>query len=247
MRHDAHYVDELAADPRAGAADQNVSDAIPTTAALRDLCREFEGLASCFNLIDQGPRPLRERLGIVLAKIGVQRSIRYAQHLRILLEDQYPMHGEQKLDELVRDAVSSLKDELRLTESTLVIDLPGGPLPVRGDAALLRTAFQASAGTAVSLIELSGTAADLHVSAFVAGDVLHCEFRQDACAVEPRQLARLFDLTSTEQLIGRSGAVALNAARRVAQLHSGQFDARRTTGGGCAFIFSLAKSVGTMN
>ena len=90
MRHDAHYVEELGA--RDGETPPGAAPLPPVSmpAALRDLCQEFEGLASCFNLLEQGARPLRERLGLTLAKIGVQRSIRYAQQLRILLEDPRP-------------------------------------------------------------------------------------------------------------------------------------------------------------
>src|SRR5437868_4706987 len=68
MRHDAHYVEELAT--RSGEAapeEPAVPSAIPMPAALRDLCQEFEGLASCFNLIEHGARPLRERIGLSLA------------------------------------------------------------------------------------------------------------------------------------------------------------------------------------
>jgi hypothetical protein len=134
MRHDAHYV------------------TVQTSAALRDICQEFEGLASCFNLLDQGARPLRERLGLALARIGVQRGVRYAQQLRVLLEDPHPLRRDLRFDELIRDGFTDLKEELRLTESTLVLDLPGVPLPVRGDGGLLRTAVRACAGAAISLI-----------------------------------------------------------------------------------------------
>src|SRR3989442_11844942 len=151
MRHDAHYVEELTTHPRSAAADYAAVDnaPVPTSAALRDICQEFEGLASCFNLIDQSARPLRERLGLALAKIGVQRSVRYAQQLRILLEDQHPLHRELRVEELLRDTFSDLREELRLTESTLVLDLPGSPMAVRGDAMLLGAAPRACAGTAV--------------------------------------------------------------------------------------------------
>ena len=92
MRADAHYVEELATrqkdSPSVRAAAPQPPVSMP--AALRDLGQEFEGLASCFNLMDAAARPLRERVGLSLAKIGVQRSIRYAQQLRILLEE--PAH-----------------------------------------------------------------------------------------------------------------------------------------------------------
>lgn len=243
MRHDAHYVEELGAKSQPPHQDHSAaSGTIPMSAALRDMCQEFEGLASCFNLLERGPRPLRERLGLALARIGVQRSIRYAQNLRILLEDQHPLHREVQFDELVRQAFVDFREELHLTESTLVVDMPASPLLLHGDAALLRTALRACAGASIGLIETSGRAANLDVSAFAAGDVLHCEIRQDACAIEAQHLAGLFDLESSARPGGRSGAVALSAAKRIAQLHGGQFEARRTGAGGSAFVLSLPKT-----
>jgi hypothetical protein len=244
MRHDAHYVEELAA-PQHSATEQTpaAAVAIPTSAALRDICQEFEGLASCLNLIDQGGRPLRERLGLALAKIGVQRSVRYAQNLRVLLEEPHPFRCELRLDELIRDGFADLKEELRLTESTLVLDLPAVPLPVRGDGGLLRTALRACAGVTILLIETNGMPGVLHVSAFASSEIVHCEFRQDAAAIEPQQLLGMFDLDTADRSC-RVMAVALQATKRIAQLHGGHFEARRTSAGGCAFVLSVPKTSG---
>jgi hypothetical protein len=211
-------------------------------AALLDLCREFEGLASCFNLIEHGARPLRERLGLSLAKIGVQRSIRYAQHLHILLEEPHPRLRELRLDEEIRPAFDDLTEELRLTESTLSVDVAASPLPMRGDISLLRTALRACAGTGIALIEMGGIAATLQVSVFTAGDLIYCEFRQDAYEMESQEIASLFRLRSSNRAPGRAIAVALHAARRIAQLHGGQLQAKRTGSGGCALLFSVPKS-----
>jgi hypothetical protein len=241
MRHDSHYVEELGTRTSTPRSEQvpPPPSSVPTTAALRDLCQEFEGLASCFNLIQQGARPLRERLGVTLAKIGVQRSIRYAQHLRLLLEDSHPSRREVRLDELMRQVFGEFKEELRLTESTLSVNLPDSSLLLHGDAALLMNGIRACLGTAIALVEMSGTASDIHMAAFTSGDTLHCEFRQDAYTLEPPELARLFDMESTDRQGGRTIAVALGAAKRVMQLHGGSFDARPTTSGGCVFIFDL--------
>jgi signal transduction histidine kinase len=242
MRHDSHYVEDLGARTSPSRPEHSsTSPNVPTAAALRDLCQEFEGLASCFNLIQQSARPLRERLGVALAKIGVQRSIRYAQHLRLLLEDQHVSRRDVRLDEVVRQTVADFKDELRLTESNLVMDVPDVPLVVQGDPGLLLTGVRASVGAAVALAELGGAPSDLHVAAFASGDALHCEFRQDGHVVDSHQLARLFDMESSDRPGGRTLAVALSAARRVAQLHGGFFDARPASSGGCTFIFSLPR------
>ena len=244
MRHDAHYVEELNT-LRTGTPELAAPQppTVPMSAALRDLCQEFEGLASCFNLVEQGARPLRERLGLSLAKVGVQRSIRYAQNLRLLLEEARPFFRDVRLDDLVRHSFGDFKEELRLTESTLVLELPNAPLVLQGDGALLRTALRACASATVALVEQSGVAGSVQISAFASDDSILCEFRQDAYSVEPQQLARLFDLETSDRSAARATAVALNAARRVAQLHGGQFHARRTSSGGCLFLFSLPRAV----
>jgi hypothetical protein len=169
---------------------------------------------------------LRERLGLSLAKIGVSRSIRYAQHLRVLLEDPRPLQRELRLDEAIRHALEDLKEELRLIEATLAIDLPSSPLLVRADANLLQTAIRACAGATIALIELGGKPADLQISAFKADDVVHCEFRQDSYAMEGEP--------------SRAVSVALNAARRIAQLHGGQLEAGPTSSGGFSLLLSFA-------
>jgi hypothetical protein len=229
MRHDAHYVDELATRPKENAnerASEPEPDPVSMPGALRDLCKEFEGLASCFNLLEQGARPLRERLGLSLAKIGVQRSIRYAQQLRILLEDPRPFQRELRLDEAIRHAFDDVKEELRLTEATLALDLPSSPLVVCADAPLLQTALRACAGATIALIELGGRPAELQVSAFKADEAVHCEFRQDSC--------------SMSQPPSRALSVALSAARRIAELHGGTLESRATSAGGTSLRLSFA-------
>ena len=51
----------------------------------------------------------------------------------------------------------------------------------------------------------------------------------------------MFDLESADRSC-RVTAVALNASKRIAQLHGGHFEARRTNAGGCAFVFSVPKA-----
>jgi hypothetical protein len=246
MRHDAHYVEELATRPGEPAAETaNMPATISMPAALRDLCQEFEGLASCFNLIEHGARPLRERIGLSLAKIGVQRSIRYAQHLRSLLEDPHPCFREVRLDEEVRRAFEELRDELRLTETSPVIDIPVSPLLLRADSVLLRMALRACGGTVISLIEMGGSPGELHVSAFAAADMIHCQFRQDVYEMDGEQIADLFHISSSGRAPGRTAAVALQAARRIVQLHGGQLHAKRTDLGGCMFLLSFPKTGGS--
>jgi hypothetical protein len=229
MRHEAHYVEELGAAPRPAAGDtapERSQPPVEIAAALRDLCREFEGLASCFNLIEQSARPLRERMGLRLAKIGVQRSIRYAQQLRVLLEEPRAFQRDVSLDHAIREALDEFKDELRLIEATLVMDAPTSSLIISGDPHLLRAALSACAGVMIGLIELGGRPTELQVSAFRADEKLHCEFRQESFQLEDKP--------------SRALAVALAAARRIAELQGGSLTTRPTSGGGTALLLSFA-------
>ena len=92
MRHDSHYIDGLESRRRPGRSEPTTTalafpTSIPVTFALQDMSQELEGVASCFNLVAARSRPLRERLGLALARVGVQRNMRAFQALRILLED----------------------------------------------------------------------------------------------------------------------------------------------------------------
>ena len=40
------------------------------------MSQELEGVASCFNLVAAKARPLRERMGLSLARVGVERNMR---------------------------------------------------------------------------------------------------------------------------------------------------------------------------
>ena len=118
MRHDAHYVDELES-RRAGTAHVTVQTghpnaaaasvapalafptSIPVTFALRDMSQELEGVASCFNLVAAKARPLRERMGLSLARVGVERNMRAFQALRVLLEDPPPEPAATSLTSII--------------------------------------------------------------------------------------------------------------------------------------------------
>jgi len=80
---------------------------IPVTFALQDMSQELEGVASCFNLVATRSRPLRERLGLALARVGVQRNMRAFQALRILLEDAAPEMAPLSLTSAVEAAARS--------------------------------------------------------------------------------------------------------------------------------------------
>jgi hypothetical protein len=203
------------------------------------MSQELEGVASCFNLVATKARPLRERLGLSLARVGVQRSMRTFQALRVLLEDPPPERTSMSLNTIVEQTIKSFDEELHVTESRASLDLHDGPLRLDADARMLMVALQACVGTLVSLVEASGQGGTIHVATRAVERMTGCELRQDAYRMSADQFARLSDLEWSERPGGIPAGISLAAAARIAQAHGGALDARRTDAGGCALILSL--------
>ena len=255
MRHDAHYVDELESRrrPTENAAPAGHTNAaamlgapalafptsIPVTFALRDMSQELEGVASCFNLVAMRARPLRERMGLSLARVGVERNMRAFQALRVLLEDPPPEPSATSLTGIVESTVKSFDEELRLTGVRITIDAPEMPIKVTADARMLTLAVQACVGTLVSLVEAANAADRIHLTMRAADGVASCEMRQDAYRLSADQFARLTDLEWSERPGGIPTGIGLAAAARIAQAHGGALDARRTEAGGCVLVLSV--------
>lgn len=243
MRHDAHYVDELesrrAPAPPATVPGLAFPTSIPVTFALRDMSQELEGVASCFNLVAAKARPLRERMGLALARVGVERNVRAFQALRVLLEDPPPERASTSLTALVESAVQSFEEELRLTESRISLDVPDAVIRVTADARMLSIALHACVGILVSLVEASSAKGSIHVAARVSDGIASCEMRQDAYRFAADQFSRLADLEWSERPGGIPAGIGLAAAARIAQAHGGALDARRTDAGGCVLILTI--------
>ena len=234
MRHDAHYVDELESrrrPPEPVTAALAFPTSIPVTFALRDMAQELDGVASCFNLVAAKARPLRERLGLSLARIGIQRNMRAFQALRVLLEDPAPERHQLSLNAIVDQTAKGFDEELRVTESRVSLDLRDAPLLVNADGRLLSVALQACLGTLIALVEASGQSGAIHIATRASDGSAHCEFRQDIYRMSAEQFARLSDLEWTDRPGGIPAGIALAAAARIAQAHGGRLDARRTEGG----------------
>jgi hypothetical protein len=251
MRHDAHYVDELEARYRiselpTSAANRTASEtalafptSIPVTFALKDMSLELDGVASCFNLVDVKARPLRERLGLTLARVGVQRGMRSFHALRFLLEDPALELEDVALNTVLERTLSSFDEELHLTETRLRLRLHDSPMNLKGDARLLALAIQACTGTLLALIEASGRGGILDVCSTGNGDSVHCELGQDIYRMSPEQFGRMTDLEWTERPGGIPAGIALAAAARIAQAHGGHLEAHRKESGGCVFRLSF--------
>ena len=243
MRHDAHYVDELetrrGASPTPAGPPLAFPTSIPVTFALRDMSQELEGVASCFNLVATTARPLRERMGLSLARVGVERNMRAFQALRMLLEDPPPEPAVTSLTSLVEQTISSFDEELRLTGLRIALNVPDAVIRVTADPRMLSLALQACVGTLVSLVEASNTAHVIHVTARVSDGVASCEMRQDAYRLSADQFSRLTDLEWSERPGGIPAGIGLAAAARIAQAHGGGLDARRTEAGGCVLVLTI--------
>lgn len=241
MRHDAHYVDELES-KRRPAENQGPALAFPTsipvTFALRDMSQELEGVASCFNLVVSKSRSLRERMGLSLARVGVERNMRAFQALRILLEDPAPEPRQVTLNTIVEHTVQGFEEELRLTGSRVSVDLSETAARLNVDARMLAIALQACVGMLVSMVEASHMEGSINITARVADGLASIEMRQDAYRLSADQFARLADLEWSERPGGIPAGIALAAAARIAQAHGGTLDVRRTEAGGCTLILT---------
>jgi hypothetical protein len=243
MRHDAHYVDELESRrpgaPIAAVPALAFPTSIPVTFALRDMSQELEGVASCFNLVAAKARPLRERIGLSLARVGVERNMRAFQALRALLEDPPLERGATSLNSIIEHTVKGFDEELRLTDSRISINLPDAVIHVTADARMLSLALQACLGMLMSLVEASNTEGSIQIAAFVSEGIATCEMRQDAYRLSADQFSRLADLEWSERPGGIPAGIGLAAAARIAQAHGGALDARRTDAGGCVLILTI--------
>lgn len=242
MRHDAHYVDEL--DSRRRPSETNgpalaFPTSIPVTFALRDMSQELEGVASCFKLVALKARPLRERMGLSLALLGVERNIRAFQALRVLLEDPPPEPTPTSLTAIAEHTIKTFDDELRLTGLRVSLDAPETPIRVTADARMLSIAVQACVGTLVALAEASTSDGVIHVAVRSADGVASCEMRQETYRLSADQFSRLTDLEWSDRPGGIPAGIGLAAAARIAQAHGGGLEARRTDAGGCVLILTL--------
>jgi signal transduction histidine kinase len=242
MRHDAHYVDEL--ESRRRPSENNgpalaFPTSIPVTFALRDMSQELEGVASCFKLVALKARPLRERMGLSLALVGVERNMRAFQALRVLLEDPPPEPAPTSFTAVVEHTIATFDDELRLTGLRVSLDAPEAPIRVTADARMLSLAMQACVGTLVSLAEASNSDGVIHIGVRSADGAVSCEMRQDIYRLSADQFSRLADLEWSERPGGIPAGIGLAAAARIAQAHGGGLDARRTEAGGCVLSFTI--------
>ena len=251
MRHDAHYVDELESRRRPCGPTASPALAFPTsipvTFALRDMSQELEGVASCFNLVATRARPLRERLGLSLARVGVQ-----AQHARVsgaarparrsAARAAADLAEQPRRADGARVSTKSCASPNRVSSLDLHdgADSPGRPMP----ACWRLLCRRASARWCRLRRSVRSGRYHPHRHADRGAEWRACELRQDAYRLSADQ----FSQAGRSGMVGAPGGIpagiALAAAARIAQAHGGALDARRTEAGGCALIaFSVRGSL----
>lgn len=209
--------------------------------ALSELGRGLDGLSSCFNLVPPGARPMRERLGLELARAEARRAARLAQNLKLLLDDPPLARDPVNLIELLRRALDAMGEELRLAQVTVSVEAGIRAPDVRGDASTLELAVEALLGALVAMIETLPTRTDLQISATERDGAVSLRAHVGA-GLSAAQIPQLFDLDWVDRPGGIAASVGLTAARRVAQLHGGRADAVAHPTGG--FVLGLTLPAG---
>lgn len=252
----AHYVDELEARARRLADEEQraqippISDAplgppprLVVALGLNELTRGLDGLVSCFNLLSTQTRPLRERLGLQLARVEARRAGRVSQSLRVLLDEPLLTRRAVNVAELLQRVLDDMRDELRLARIELSVDLAGGNHDVWADGSLLGVALSGIVGSLVAMPESVGgvpsVAAALESlevptslrATIVNGDGLITVRLLAEGMVIASSVGRLFDIEWLDRPGGIAAGAALVAARRIAQLHGGRLEATHEQAG----------------
>ena len=236
----AHYVDELEARARrlAQQEPQVPAPSLPAgppprrlvALALTELTRGLDGLSSCFNLLSPQTRPLRERLGLQLARVEARRAGRVSQSLRVLLEEPRLTRRAVSAAEVVQRVVDDLRDEFQLARIDLKLDVTERAPAVWADVFLLGVAVSGIVGALVAMLETAESSARLRAGVFASDRFVTIRLQPEGA--EPiSDFARLFD----PEFVGRPGgvaaSVALAAAHRIAHLHGGRLEAAEDQAG----------------
>ena len=247
----AHYVDDLEARTNRLAEDDQEIQAptvpdVPTgppprllvACALTELTRGLDGLSSCFNLLASQPRPLRERLGLQLARVEARRAGRVSQSLRVLLEEPRITRRAVNAAEVLQRVVDDLKDEFQLSRIDLKLDV-AEPVPaVWADAFLINVAVSGIVGAIVPMLETAESPARLRAGVFAGDRSVTISLRPEG-AEPTRDLSRLFDPESIDRPGGVAASVTLAAAWRIAHLHGGRLDATEGQAGELVIALTL--------
>jgi len=256
MRAEPHYVETLArprveatvierADARTGAAaDARVTGGAseralaPVSAALAEavdaICGALAGLP-------MGGRPLAERMAVELARAEAVRARWLAQSVAVLQSDPLPALDQVDLGVVLSHVARLLEPEHRITGAAPTVEIPDAPSMVFGDAALLTVAIGGMLHAMRAMIEPRADAVRLIARVAPRPDSSSCalEVVQTAVRLPLATQARFFEGDWAEHPAGRSGAVLLAAARRIALVQGGGLELKALDGGGCRLLLSV--------
>ncbi len=256
MRAEPHYVETLArpraearppdrpdvraavaADPRATGS---VSDRTlaPVAAAL---AQSVDAICDALAGLPTSGRPLAERMAVELAKAEAVRARWLAQSVAVLQSDPLPALDQLNLGTVLANVAKALEPEHRITGASPAFELPAEPVLVFGDDALLMVAVGGMLHAMRAMIETRADAVRLIARVAPRPDASSCalEVVQTAIRLPAATLARLFEGDWAEHPAGRSGAVLLAAARRIAMVQGGSLEVEPLDGGGCRLILSV--------
>jgi C4-dicarboxylate-specific signal transduction histidine kinase len=227
MRHDPHYVDQIAARAR---------PAIPVS-VFAELTEHLGAIDACLHLFSDRERPLRERVAMGLVHAEVQRAAWLSQALAVLAGDPPVLSNTIEIEPLVRRLASAFGPERELSGVECDCECGDGIPPVRGDEQLLGIALAGMMAAIHAVVERVPCArVRLEVSGF-RGEI-RVSVSQDLVSLPPASRTRFFDLAWTERPGGVGIGARLAATRRVAELHGGKVQLNATERG-CALTLAL--------
>lgn len=231
-----HHVDDDDARLLAEATNLSVPAAKPQTGIgaaepeameiVRTLRQSFATIASCVNLLRDGPAPWSRKVAIDLVEAEAWRSSCLADALRVVRGDltmrKSAVRARAILEEVVRR--SEAEGRLRGIPLNLIADVTDAAV-VAADEYLLTIAVAGAVATTVAVLDgVAGAGVTLAVSLEPVTNALRFAVSQQAIAVA--SWPQIFDQTWVDRPGGESPMVLALAARRIAELHGGHAEAR---------------------
>jgi len=232
MRHDPHYVEQLATRPR---------PAIPA-AVFTDLTEHLGAIGACLHLFGDRDRPLRERVAMELVQAEVHRAAWLSQALGVLAGEPDVVSNLVDVGALVTRLVGSFAPEGVLEGVGFESECEAGSLTVRGDEQLLGIAVAGLVSAVHALVERRhGAKVRVKVGRGTPGGALRVEVSQEQVTLPPAWRTHFFDMAWAERPGGMSAGARLAAARRVAELHTGGVQLTATDEGGCTVTMTIPR------
>ncbi len=230
MRHDPHYVEQIATRSR---------PAIPAS-VFSDLTEHLGAIGACLHLFGNRDRPLRERVATELVHAEVQRAAWLSQALAVLAGEPSVVTNAVDVGALVQRLLSAFAPERALAGAEFDYECERGPHVVGGDEQLLGIALAGLVSAVQALVErVHGARVRVQVSG--SRDAVRVRVGQELASLPPAWHSRFFDMGWPERPGGVSVGARLAAARRVAELHGGKVQLS-TSEHGCSLTLTVPRA-----